>query len=112
MESTLDTSTISFLEAAGYKRDEIARMGPHTGLQTDLRLDGDNLIEIVEVLSTKFHVDLSDFNLAKYGHDEGFYIRAKHMLYAMRGRDPMEGRKIITLAMIEESLRLGRWADH
>jgi len=28
MESTLGTSTISFLEAVGYKRHEIARMGP------------------------------------------------------------------------------------
>ena len=112
MQSTLGTSTISFLEAVGYKRDEIARMGPGTGLQTDLRLDGDNLIDTLEVLTRKFDVDLSDFNLAKYGHDEGFYLTAKNILYAMRGLDPMEGRKVITLAMIEESLRHGRWADH
>jgi hypothetical protein len=49
-------------------------MGPGTGLQTDLRLDGDNLIDTLEVLTRKFDVDLSDFNLAKYGHDEGFYL--------------------------------------
>jgi Protein of unknown function (DUF1493) len=87
-------------------------MSPGTGLQTDLRLDGDDLIDTLEILTRKFDVDLSDFNLAKYGHEEGFYLTAKDILYAMRGLDPMEGRRVITLAMIEESLRLGRWAGH
>jgi len=111
MQSTLDTSTTSFLAAVGYKRDEIARMGPGTGLQTDLKLNGDNLIDTLEVLRTKFGVDMSDFNLAKYGHDEAYYLSAWRFLDTARGLDPMGGRKVITLAMIEESLRVGRWAD-
>lgn len=111
MESTLDTSTISFLEAVGYKRAEIARMGRDTGLQTDLKLDGDNLIDTLELLTRKFAVDMSGFKLAEYGHDEGYYLSAKNLLDSMRGLDPMEGRKVITLAMIEESLRLGRWIE-
>ena len=111
MQSILGTSTISFLYAVGYKRDEIACMGPGTGLQTDLKLDGDNLIDTLEVLSRKFGVDMSDFNLAKYGHDEGFHLSAWRLLDSAQGLDPMEGRKLITLAMIEESLRLGRWIE-
>jgi hypothetical protein len=52
-------------------------MSPGTGLQTDLRLDGDDLIDTPEILTRKFDVDLSDFNLAKYSHEEGFYLTAK-----------------------------------
>jgi len=111
MQSTLGKSMISFLEAVGYRPDEIACMSPCTGLQIDLRLDGDNLADLLEVLGTKFDVDMSDFNLAKYSRDEAFHLSAWRFLDTARGLDPMEGRNVITLAMIEESLRIGRWAD-
>ena len=87
MESALGTSTISFLEAVGYKPHEIARMGPGTGLQTDLKLDGDNLLDTLEVLTRKFDVDMSDFNLAKDGHDEGFYLSPMRLLDSRFRRD-------------------------
>lgn len=36
----------------------------------------------------------------------------KYLLRGGASLGAMEGRKVITLAMIEHSLKLGRWVDH
>jgi hypothetical protein len=109
MKPALGQLTISFLEAARYKADEIARMSPATGLQSDLKLDGDDLIEVLELLASKFGIDMSRFRLEDYGHDEGFHLSPLRLLDRLRGTDVLAGKKVITLATIEESLKLGRW---
>jgi uncharacterized protein DUF1493 len=110
MKSTLSVPTIRFLKVNGYKEDEIARMGPNAALQTDLRLDGDNLIDTLSTLK-KFGVDMTAFKYDRYGRDEAFHMSAWRIYDNVRGIDPLKDRKVITLAMIEESLLAGRWVD-
>jgi Protein of unknown function (DUF1493) len=110
MKSTLSIHTIRFLKIIGFEEDDIARMGPSTTLQTDLRLDGDNLIDALLALQ-KFGVDMTGFNYDRYGRSEAFHMSAWRIYDNVRGIDPLRDRKLITLAMIEDSLLAARWLD-
>ena len=79
-------------------------------MQTDLRLDGDNLIEALWAYK-KFVVDMTGLEYDRYGRDEAFHMSAWRIYDNVRGINPLEGRTVVTLAMIEESLLAGRWVD-
>ena len=85
------------------------RANRETVLQTDLTLNGDNLLDVIERLHTDLGVDLSAFDLQRYGHGEAYYLNPVRLLDGIRGVNNMQGKEAITLGMIEDALITGSW---
>lgn len=106
-----------YLRALGYSERRIAAMNAGTRLYHDLGIYGDDAIEYMQLLQTKFGVDLSGLDVDRYFPPE-FEGRNKLAAFLLT-LIPFSGFLLrrrrtyppLTLAMIDSSLRAKRWTD-
>ncbi len=75
--------------------------------EQDLRITGDDLVELIDALFQKLHIEQGDFTYAKYAGAEGL-----NLLGGLTDR--LFGRSIqpcepLTVAMFVQAARAGRW---
>jgi hypothetical protein len=110
-----DDKVYHYLRELGYSERHIDRLRMDTRLFHDLGLYGDSAEEDMEILQTKFGVDMAGFKFGEYfpPQFEGrtrleaivFYFIP---LLAWRRRQRSTYMPL-TLQMIERSMRAGRW---
>lgn len=84
-------------EQTGARRSAIRE---HADLVADLRIDGDDLAELMDAYFTKFRVDKTSFDPTRYVPDEGFSL--------FRKPRPVQP---ITVSMLVQGVQSGRWPD-
>jgi hypothetical protein len=105
-----------FLRACGFSKEIIDSATPQTRILHDLGQTGDDFLDTIEVLHTKFDVDLSQMDWRRYTptelHWDSLVFRDKRVFgffspaYVERRLAKYEP---VTLAMIEEVLRTKKW---
>jgi hypothetical protein len=105
--------TREFLLAAGFDEDAIANFSGSTRMQHDMHLLGDNLFDTLDIMRTKFGVDMSCFDWRQYSPDEAHFISPRHILTSKRRliEGALSRSKPISLQMIEEALVDKKWKD-
>ncbi|WP_322092834.1 DUF1493 family protein [Paraburkholderia bannensis] len=109
-----------------YTREEIGRplfgkeltLEPTTEVIDDLRIDGDDAVEFIDKLFLKFDVK-GDFPYARYFSGEGTALVPLMLVPALVGalfravtkrpRTPDPDDHPLTLGMLHEAMRKGRW---
>ncbi len=106
-----------YLNELGYSEQRLATMNKSTRLYHDLGLYGDNAIDDMSFLQTKFGVDLSEFDFDSYFPPE---FEGRNGIEAfLLSLIPFSGLMMrrrrtylpITLEMIDQSIRAGRWTE-
>ncbi|AXK66283.1 DUF1493 family protein [Burkholderia sp. IDO3] len=107
-------TTWAQLEA--FAREELGRPmlgGPlklmrDSRMEEDLRITGIDAIEFIDKWAETFGVDVTNFPYKRYfGPDTLDVVRSILGLFSSRYRDP--ALVPLTLRMLEEAMRLGRW---
>lgn len=82
-------------------------------LHHDLDWNPNRIVEIIKIWAQRFNVDVSDFDIAYY--IPSVTMRMSEFLWATlkspfssRAREALGGR-LLTLEMMEEAMRRGRW---
>ena len=99
-----------------FARGEIGRplfggqlnLRPSSRLEQDLGLTGDDATEFIEKWAQRFKVDVQGFASRRYFGPEGYDLISPLLgLFAERFRRP--ARVPLTLGMLAEAMRRGRW---
>ena len=110
----LSAEVRKFLSVCGFRESQIENWTMESEVIRDLGQIGDNLFDTVEILRSKFGIDLSDFQDELYSPGE---LENDTFLFRMRRRFPkyIERRlskyRPITLKMIDDALHAKRWTD-
>ena len=115
-EKRVGKKTKEFLMLAGFKEKEISSFSGEMQLYNDLKWDGDDALDYLLVLESKFSIDLSKLELKKYFHSEGellepFPIKwAKWIMLRYFGiGEPPRKLRPLTFDMIEQVLEAKEW---
>ncbi|MFP3505352.1 DUF1493 family protein [Burkholderia sp. SIMBA_062] len=99
-----------------FAREELGRpmfggplkLTPDSRMEEDLRITGIDAIEFIDKWAETFGVDVTNFPYKRYfGPDTLDVVRSILGLFSSRYRDPE--LVPLTLGMLEEAMRLGRW---
>jgi acyl carrier protein len=74
-------------------------IAPESRLVEDLRIDGDDLVDLMDALFAEFRITPGGYAAADYASPEGF------SLFGKRGRD----RRPLPVSMLVEAVGHGRW---
>lgn len=84
------------------------KLGRDSRMEEDLRVTGIDAIEFIDKWAETFSVDVESFPYKRYfGPDTLDVVRSVLGLFSSRYRDPP--LVPLTLGMLEEAMRLGRW---
>ncbi|WP_338847472.1 DUF1493 family protein [Massilia sp. W12] len=104
-----------FLTHCGLRECKIASCQMHTRPYHDLGIYGDEALDLLDVLSKQYQVDLSDFEFAKYFPEEfpgGAFAKRIFLYYLPFGRWFVY-RKVtwqpIILAQIDAAISAKKW---
>ena len=112
-----DDAVYSYLNALGYSERKIARWTMETRLYHDLGLYGDGAIEDMEFLAERFSVDMSNFVFDYYfppqfeGRNWAEYELFNSIPFLHRILRGRRSYRELTLRMIDEAMKVGRWQD-
>lgn len=107
---SLKDDVINFL--AEFTRIDSSKIHPHTSINDELGVDGDDGIELLEQFSERFSVDLDSLN-KKYFEGEGFPVR-KLLAWPFRvfsNKAPEESCAPLTVQTFIESAERREWVD-
>ncbi|RQV58551.1 DUF1493 family protein [Burkholderia cenocepacia] len=108
--------TDTWEKPASFAREELGRplfggqlrIEPSSRLEEDLRVTGVDAVEFIDKWAETFGVQASEFPYDRYFGPEGQDMVTTFLaLFSERYRKPP--RVPLTLAMLEEAMRLGRW---
>ncbi|HHL4082610.1 MULTISPECIES: DUF1493 family protein [Burkholderia] len=90
--------------------DELTR---DMDLYHDLDWEPPKIVNVIQMWGERFHVDLSDFNIAYYVPSASMRRRdvvlaALKSPFSAKARESLGGRSL-TLGMLEEAMKRGRW---
>lgn len=111
MDEPILTRMIEFV--AGETRSRAARITPDTRLRTDLGVDGDDAVELLEKFADRFEVNMSAFQFAKYFGSEGFGCSAMFWIFrcAIAGRWLPTFESDITVGDLVEAAIAHAWVS-
>ena len=92
-----------FVTVCGLNAPRFGELCYETELVRDLGIDGDDLLDCIEILRDRFDVDLSDFQWKCYMHDEAHFLD-----WPSAKRQDVKLRPI-TLKLIKEIINSKRW---
>ncbi|WP_084044346.1 DUF1493 family protein [Burkholderia sp. A2] len=83
------------------------------GLHHDLDWEPPRIVSVMQTWAERFHVDLSDFNIAYYVpsasvRKRDVVLAALKSPFSAKARESLGGRSL-TLGMLEEAMKRGRW---
>ncbi len=84
-----------------------SRISPSSRICEDLKLDGDDAIELFDAFHDAFPFDIGNFTYDQYFAPEGFAIG---MIDWLRGRKS-QSRRDLTLQMLLDAATSGLWQD-
>ncbi len=88
----------------------VGKLNQNTKLEDDLGITGDDAVEFFDKFSTEFNIDLSDLDLHKYFESEGVGLLNFSWLLGKR-RKVKRSLHEITIADLENTLKVGKWID-
>lgn len=86
------------------------KLDRNTKLEDDLGITGDDAVEFFDKFSKKFNIDISNLDLCKYFESEGVGLLNISWLFGKR-RKVKRSLHEITIADLENTLKVGRWID-
>ena len=103
-ESLLQAARLLIAKQTGVRIEKIL---PSSRLEEDLRISGDDLVELVDELFAKLDIAPGDFSYARHGGPEGFTLLGG-MTDKLLRRKPRENVPLRVSMFVAASLR-GEW---
>ena len=98
------------LEQMGIFKNEFESLRPETELLKDLGIDGDDFLEVVEVLAEEFGCDMSSFDFRRHCHEEADLLFPRSFVrWVKRKRGAKEEFEPVTIKMIDDTLKARKW---
>ena len=90
------------------------KLTPDMDLYHDLDWEPAKIVNVMQTWGERFHVDLSYFDVAYYGPSANMRKRdvvlaALKSPFSAKARESLGGRSL-TIGMLEEAMKRGRWA--
>jgi acyl carrier protein len=82
---------------------DASKLSLATSINHDLGCDGDDAAELMTELAERFSIEFVDYDAYRYFNPEGYDLMRWRRTKERRGQTPL------TLAMIYQAIKVGRW---